>query len=361
MKIELKNITVRELANGYSDNGEGGVVGYNGKLDIRPPYQREFVYSDKQRNAVIDTISKNFPLNVMYWAVRDDGNYEIIDGQQRTISICQFIHNIFNFDKKYFQNLQLDEQERYLNYELTIYLCEGTPTEKLKWFETINIAGEKLTPQEMKNAVFHGPWVTDAKKWFSKTNGPAFGRGGKDYLVGSANRQEYLETVIKWFSNNQIEEYMGKNQNNPNAKELWQYFENVIDWTEKNFKEKKIMMGVEWGELYNKYKEAKLDPQNIAKEANHLLAFDDTITNQKGIYPFILTREEKYLNIRKFSDNIKTKVYKKQNEKCNLCNDRFDLSQMHADHISPWHKGGKSIEDNCQLLCIKCNLKKSGK
>lgn len=95
MKIELKEITIRELTNSYQDNEENGVVGYGGKLDIRPPYQREFIYKDKQREAVIDTVTKNFPLNVMYWAVREDGNFEVIDGQQRTISICQFVTGEF--------------------------------------------------------------------------------------------------------------------------------------------------------------------------------------------------------------------------------------------------------------------------
>ena len=160
MNIELKEITVRELTNGYEDNEEGGVIGYDGKLDIRPPYQREFIYKEKQRDAVIDTITKDFPLNVMYWAVREDGNFEVIDGQQRTISICQFVEGDFAFNNRYFHNLQKDEKEQILNYKLMVYFCTGSEdSEKLKWFETINIAGEKLTDQELKNAVFSGSWV----------------------------------------------------------------------------------------------------------------------------------------------------------------------------------------------------------
>ena len=91
MKITLTKITVRDLVEDYHDDGEGGVRGYGGKLDIRPPFQREFVYKDKQRDAVIETINKGFPLNVMYWAVRQDGTYEVIDGQQRTISVAQYV------------------------------------------------------------------------------------------------------------------------------------------------------------------------------------------------------------------------------------------------------------------------------
>jgi len=169
MKIELREITIKQLSDSYADNAEAGVVGYGGKLDIRPPYQREFIYKDKQRDAVIDTVRKDFPLNVMYWAVQDDGTFEVIDGQQRTISICQYVEGVFSIDDMYFHNLQDDEQQQILNYKCMIYLCSGADSEKLEWFKTINIAGEKLTDQELRNAVFHGPWTADAKPYFSKT------------------------------------------------------------------------------------------------------------------------------------------------------------------------------------------------
>lgn len=162
MKIELKEITIGELAGGYKDNAEEGVVGYGGRLDIRPSYQREFIYKDKQRDAVIHTVTNNFPLNVMYWAVRDDGNYEIIDGQQRTISVCQYVEGDYSVkvgsfaENRAFHNLQNDEQEQILKYKLTVYLCSGADSEKLEWFKTINIAGEQLTNQELLNAVYHG-------------------------------------------------------------------------------------------------------------------------------------------------------------------------------------------------------------
>ncbi|MBP5318240.1 MAG: DUF262 domain-containing protein [Paludibacteraceae bacterium] len=178
MKIELHKITVRDLTNGYADNNENGVVAFGGKLDVRPPYQREFVYKETQRNAVIDTLTQGFPLNVMYWAVREDGSYEIIDGQQRTISICQYVNGDFAFDMRYFHNLQDDEKEQILNYELQVYICSGTDSEKLKWFKTINIAGEELTNQELRNAVYAGSWVSDDKRYFSKTGAPAARIGG---------------------------------------------------------------------------------------------------------------------------------------------------------------------------------------
>ena len=194
MEIELKEITVRKLTEKYQDKNESGIVGYNGRLDIRPPYQREFIYKEKQRNAVIDTLSRGFPLNVMYWAVKEDGNFEMIDGQQRTISICQYVQGdfslpLFNFlDNRSFHNLQDDEQKKILDYKLMVYLCSGTDSEKLEWFKTINIAGEKLTDQELRNAVYSGSWVTDAKRHFSKNSCPAY-EIGSSYLTGSPIRQ----------------------------------------------------------------------------------------------------------------------------------------------------------------------------
>jgi hypothetical protein len=360
MKIELKEITVGELAKGYQDNEEKGVVGYGGRLDIRPPYQREFIYKDKQREAVIDTITKNFPLNVMYWAVREDGNYEVIDGQQRTISICQYINGDFAYFFKYFHNLKKDEQEQILNYKLMIYLCSGTDSEKLKWFQTINIAGEKLTEQELRNAVYSGSWVSDAKRYFSK-NGCAAYNIGKDYLNGAAIRQDYLETAIDWISKGNIEVYMSNHQHDPNANEIWLYFQSVINWVKVTFpKYRKEMKGVPWGFLYNEFKDAKLDHKQLETEIANLMQ-DEDVTNKKGIYEYVLTRKEKHLNIRAFSDNQKREAYERQKGICVVCKKHFEMNEMEADHITPWHLGGKTIAENCQMLCKEDNRRKSGK
>ena len=365
MNIELKELTIKELADGYKDNSENGVVAFAGKLDIRPPYQREFIYKDKQRDAVINTITKNFPLNVMYWAVREDGTFEVIDGQQRTISICQYVEGEFAYQNRYFHNLKADEKEQILNYKLMVYVCSGTESEKLEWFETINIAGEKLTPQELRNAVFTGSWVSDAKRYFSKTGCVAFNIGS-DYLNGSPIRQEYLETAIGWIngddSNDGIKLYMAKHQHDPNATALWLYFQSVITWVNATFtnKRKKFMKGIDWGFLYNKYKDVVYDTKAIEEETAKLIA-DDDVEKKSGIYAYILTRDERYLGIRTFTDSIKQKVYEKQKGHCIICKKHFDISEMEGDHITPWHEGGKTIEINCQMLCKDDNRRKSGK
>lgn len=360
MKIELKEITIKELTEGYQDNAENGVIGYGGKLDIRPPYQREFIYKDKQRDAVIDTVKKEFPLNVMYWAVRDDGNFEIIDGQQRTISICQYLNGDFSFDFLFFHNLQNDEKEQILNYKLMVYFCEGTDKEKLNWFETINIAGEKLTKQELRNAVFSGSWVTDAKRYFSK-NGCVAYQIGSDYLNGSSIRQDYLETAINWISKGNIKIYMGKHQHDPNATALWLYFQSVITWVKSTFvnKRKNYMKGVDWGSLYNKFKDNVYNTDEIEAETAKLMA-DDDVENKKGIYPYILTRDERYLGIRAFSYSMKQKVYEQQKGICPICGEHFEIELMEGDHIIPWKDGGKTEESNLQMLCKMDNRRKSG-
>lgn len=360
MKIELKEITVRELAEGFQDNAEKGIVGYSGRLDIRPPYQREFIYKDKQRDAVIHTVTNGFPLNVMYWAVRGDGTFEVIDGQQRTISLCQYIQGDFSYFMRYFHSLQNDEQAQILNYKLMVYVCSGTDSEKLQWFKTINIAGEKLTNQELRNAVYSGAWVSDAKRYFSK-NGCVAAQIGSDYLNGSAIRQEYFETAIDWISAGHIEGYMSLHQHDPNASALWRYFQSVLTWVSATFpKKRKFMKGVDWGALYNQYKDVIYDTQKIEAEIAALI-LDDDVTKKSGIYPYILTRDEKYLSIRAFSDRMKQKVYELQAGICVRCGKTFELNEMEADHITPWHQGGKTTEENCQMLCKQDNRTKSGK
>lgn len=370
MTINLHSITVRELVQNYKDDNEGGVTGYDGRLDIRPPYQREFCYCDSQQQAVMDTVCKGFPLNTMYWVVREDGRFEVLDGQQRTISICRYVNGDFSHNLRYFSNLQDDEKEAILNYELQVYFCEGTASEKLEWFKTINIAGERLTAQEIRNAVYAGSWTAEAKKIFSKSNCAAKLLSEK-YVSGSPIRQELLEKAIGWFAGSDdalICNYMGTHQNDRDATELWLYFQSVIHWVVALFpKYRKEMKGIEWGTLYNSYHDTQnglgkdrkdLNPVNLEEKVAALMA-DEDVTKKSGIYYYVFDGKEKHLSIRSFLDRDKRTVYEKQGGICPICKNHFEFSEMAGDHIVPWSKGGKSVLENLQMLCTDCNLKKS--
>jgi len=244
-----------------------------------------------------------------------------------------------------------------------IYHCEGTDREKLDWFKIINIAGEKLFPQELRNAVYTGPWLTDAKLKFSKSSCAAYllANDGGHLVAGSPIRQEYLETAISWINNGEIEEYMAKHQHDENADELWKYFQDVIAWVRKTFTNYRREMGsVQWGELYNQFKDAKLDADKLEDEIKELMQ-DEEVTKPSGIYPYVLTRQERYLNIRAFTDKMKREAYEKQKGKCVKCKKHFEIEEMEADHVKPWHEGGKTVAKNCQMLCKDDNRRKSGK
>lgn len=373
MKIEQKKILVSDIVKDYSDDAELGVHGFGGKLDIRPPYQREFVYNDKERKAVINTLVHGFPLNTMYWMVRQDGTYEVLDGQQRTISICQYYNNDFSIDidgnPRTYANLTDTEKQQFLDYELHVYFCQGTDKERLDWFQTINIAGKELSAQEIRNAVYNGPFIADAKRYFSKNNGPAYNLG-KNYLSGEFVRQAYLETAIRWKAEqdglDSIEDYMSAHMNDKNALPLWKNFQNVISWIQAIFpKYDKFMKGIDWGHYYNLYPEKDYkgkdyDAVALAKRVLELQD-DDDVQSNRGIYEYLLDGQEKHLNLRSFSDKEKKKKYNEQHGMCPYCGKHFEEDQMEGDHILPWHDGGKTVYENLQMLCKKCNRTKSGK
>lgn len=367
MNIAKCEIPIRDLVEDYWDDAEEGVTGYFGRLDIRPPYQREFVYKPAQRDEVIRTVMNWFPLNVMYWAKtgqNEDGEdtFEVLDGQQRTVSICRYVDGEFSVDDRYFDNLAEDERERILSYRLDVYQCEGEPSEKLKWFRIVNIAGERLTEQELRNAVYAGPWVTSAKRYFSKTGCPAQQLAG-DYLTGSSIRQEYLEKAIEWAASadgETVEGYMAKHAGEPSAVGLWNYFRSVIDWVQAMFPTyRREMKGLEWGLLYNDHRDrADLDPKELEAEVSRLMA-DDDVTSKRGVYEYVLTRNERKLSIRSFDKRDARAAYERQKGVCPYCGQHFSFEEMQADHIVPWSKGGRTVPENCQMLCRDCNLKKS--
>ncbi|MBI1402035.1 MAG: DUF262 domain-containing protein [Porphyrobacter sp.] len=364
MKIELNKVRVFELVADYSDKGDQGVTGYGGKLNIRPAYQREFVYKEKQRDAVIDTVRKGFPLNTMYWAVTDDGGFELMDGQQRTISICQYVQGDYSVmidgNPFGFANLPKERQQQILDYELSIYVCEGTDQQKLDWFRVINIAGEKLYDQELRNAIYTGPWLAAAKTWFSKTGAPAAAIGNK-LLNGTPIRQDYLETALAWISEGKIEAYMAAHQHDQNANELWSYFQAVINWVNLTFPNyRKEMKGVAWGPLYNRFKDVPQDTAKLEAEVSRLMQ-DEDVTKKSGIFDYVLSGNERALSIRAFTDNMKREAWERQGGICPVCTKKFAIEDMEADHIDPWHAGGKTIAANCQMLCKPDNRRKSGK
>lgn len=369
MKIELKSIKIAELIDGYTNNPDTGVKGYGGRLDIRPPYQREFRYDIKQQQAVVDTIMKGFPLNIMYWSVGENGSFEMIDGQQRTLSICEFFTHGFNIEDSdrgtlYFSTLTDDEIKRFLNYELTVYFCEGTDKEKLDWFRVINIAGEKLLDQELLNAVYSGPFVSDARRHFSKNGCPAY-KMGADYLNGNAIEQAYLATILRWTARHdgvaKVDVYMAQHQYDPNANKLWAYFVAIITWAQSTFpKYRREMKGLDWGAMYDEFHENTYDTTELEKQVHDLME-DDEIMKKPGIYRYVLSGDLQALSFRTFDKKQKREAYERQGGICAHCGKHFELEEMEADHITPWKEGGTTIADNCQMLCRNCNRIKGAK
>lgn len=373
MTIKQIEVTVGDIARGYINSEEQGVRGYGGQLDIRPPYQREFIYNENEQQAVISTVLKGYPLNVMYWVRRSEDAecpYEVMDGQQRTLSLCEYVDGKFAYDFKNFFNQPADIQKIILDYPLTIYLCEGEPSEKLEWFKTINIAGKPLNEQEINNAVYAGPFVTDAKRHFSKSNCGAY-RLGKDLVNGTPIRQEFLKKALEWMAEHETREgkpqsvvgYMAEHQHDPNANNLWTYFQNVLNWTITNFdlkKFKKIMKGLNWALYYDKYHSTTLDTADLASRISKLI-LDSDVQKQVGIIPYVLTGDERHLDLRGFPEDIKLAVWEKQHHICPSCQKEFDYEFMEGDHITPWREGGRTVIENCQMLCRECNRRKGGR
>ena len=387
MEIKRTAVTIRELCEGYVNDTETdierGVYAYGGKLCVRPAFQRSFVYDKKQENAVIDTAMKGFPLNVMYWVDNGDGTYDCLDGQQRTISLCNFVDGLSHFKAPWFNNnresyihtierMNPEMAEAFYNYELEVYICKGTKSERMEWFRTINIAGEELYEQELRNANYVGPWLTDAKRHFSKASPSSTAkcpaeRVGDKYTNKNANRQEILEQVISWIVDSNEDEdicqYMEDHVNDKDASELWTYFNNVIDWITEVFPGvyDKGMKSVNWGKLYNHYGDEDLDPDEISAKFDELIEFKATKeldVSVAKICEYCITRDEKLLKHRQFSDPQRSTMYKRQNGICPDCGQHFIKSEMHAHHIVPWYNGGITDLTNGVMLCKECHAQR---
>lgn len=373
MKIESKSIRVKDVFKGYVDNGENGVFAYDGRLAIRPAYQREFVYDNKQAESVIHTVLKGFPLNVMYWVKIGEERYEVLDGQQRTLSIMQYLDHQFSIsidgNTYYWDALPDDKYQAIMDYELMVYICEGEESEKLDWFRVVNIAGEKLTEQELRNSVYTGTWLTDAKKYFSKRNCAAKGLSDK-YIKGDPMRQDLLEKALEGICEykgmKDVTEYMALHKADADADELWQYFQEVIHWATRVFPQYySDMKGLDWCHYFNQYHNNTYNSAEMRDEVKRLHE-DEEVQSNTGIYEYLLSRgknpfAERLLRLRTFDKRDKMAAYSRQNGICPICGRHYEFEEMEGDHIKPWSKGGETVPDNCQMLCRECNAKKSNR
>ena len=387
MEIKKVSVTIRDLCEGYINESEtqieDAVMAYGGKLCVRPAFQRSFVYDKKQENAVIDTAMKGFPLNIMYWVDNSDGTYDCLDGQQRTISLCNFVDGISSFEAPWFNNgkknyihtiqrIDPEMYERFMNYELEVYICKGEKAERMDWFRTINIAGEELYPQELRNANYVSKWLTDAKRYFSKANNSTTAkcpaeRLGDKYTNKDANRQEILAQVIGWKIDStedaDICQYMEDHINDPDASDLWNYFNEVINWINEVFPGTydKGMASANWGYLYNNFSNEDLDPDEISNKFDELIDFKaskELDVSVAKIVEYCITHDESLLKHRKFSEVQRTSLYNKQKGICPDCGQHYLKADMHAHHIVPWYNGGLTEISNGVMLCKECHTQR---
>jgi hypothetical protein len=388
MNTVLKtNITVADICNGFVYNQlEGkGLFGLGGKLTIQPEYQRNYLYADgggKREMAVVESILKGYPLGLIYFNQVAKEKFEVLDGQQRITSIGRFVTGKFavmdNGNPMYFDSLPAHQQAKIRDSKLLIYECEGTETEIKQWFETINIAGVPLSPQELLNAIYSGPFVTLAKAEFSNSQNANIQKWSA-YVRGSANRQEFLERALDWVSKGEIGDYMSARRNDTTIQELKTYFNSVIDWVSTVFKDVlPEMKGLEWGRLYEEHHGKSYDPNKMSEDVKKL-ATDDSVTSRKGIFEFLLggSVDTKLLEVRVFDKKVARTAYEKQTQEvagngksnCPLCavghgaNKAriYKFDEMDADHVTAWSKGGDSSAKNCQMLCITHNRAKGNR
>lgn len=387
MKTILRtDLTVKDINEGFVYNEyEGkGLFGWNGMLTIQPEYQRNYIYADGKRDvAVIDSLLKGYPLGLLYFVKTGENKYEILDGQQRVTSFGRYITNKFAIKdehgmEQYFDGLAKNLQDKILNSQLTIYICEGEESEIKEWFKTINIVGVPLNNQELLNAIYSGPFVTKAREEFSNSQNANIQKWSA-YIKGDVNRQDYLATSLNWVSKGNVDNYMSQHRFDDNIIELKNYFNSVIDWASSVFKDvKSDMRGLEWGRLYETYHTNSYNPNKVSEILCKLYA-DPQVQDTKGICEYILggCKDTKLLNIRVFDDNTKRVVYEKQTEaakvkgisNCPLCalsegnnkNKIWSLKEMDADHVTAWSKGGATDISNCQMLCQTHNRAKGNR
>lgn len=388
MKTTLHtNWTVGDVCKGFVfDRNEGkGLFGLDGHLIIQPEYQRNYIYGDGKRDvAVVKSLLKGYPLGLIYFVKNADGMYEVLDGQQRITSFARYVNKSWPFaveldgKPRYFDSLDADQQKLIVDAPLTIYVCEGEPSEIQAWFETINIAGVPLVKQELRNAAYHGPFVTKVREVFSNTGNANMNRW-QTYVSGDPKRQAILETALEWVSDGNIDDYMAHHRYDTDIDELKNHFDTVIDWVDSVFEYTgSEMCGREWGRLYREYYKNAYSKDKVTERVNALLD-DLQVGDKKGIFEYVLDGEvnSRLLNIRVFDKKTIKAVYRKQTAEaeaqgvsnCPLCAIGHDAnakriykeSEMDADHVTAWSRGGATDEANCQMLCKTHNRAKGNR
>ncbi len=379
--------TVGDVCKGFvfDRNEEKGLFGLDGQLIIQPEYQRNYIYGDGKRDvAVVESLLKGYPLGLIYFVKNADGMYEVLDGQQRITSFARYVNKSWPFaveldgKPRYFDSLDADQQKLIVDAPLTIYVCEGEPSEIQAWFETINIVGVPLVKQELRNAAYHGPFVTMAREVFSNTGNANMNRW-QTYVKGDPKRQAILETALDWVSEGDIDDYMAKHRYDTNIDELKNHFDTVIDWVDSVFEYTgSEMCGLDWGRLYREYHKNAYSKDKVAERVDALLD-DSQVTDKKGIFEYVLggEKDSRLLNVRVFDKKTIKAVYRKQTAEaqdqgvsnCPLCAIGHDANakriyketEMDADHVTAWSKGGATDEANCQMLCKTHNRAKGNR
>lgn len=386
MKTTLTQYTVEQVCEGFVYNElEGkGLFGLAGLLTIQPEYQRNYIYADGKRDvAVIDSLLKGYPLGLIYFNKVKDEKLEVLDGQQRITSFGRFVKDQFAIIdahgmQQYFSGLASDQQQKILNSSILVYECEGTETEIKQWFRTINIAGVPLNDQELRNAIYSGPFVTAGKAEFSNSQNANIQKWSA-FVKGVVNRQDYWERALEWVSKGDIDTYMSAHRKDTNIKPVKTYFDTVINWASTVFPTvEKEMCGLPWGQFYEDYHKNSYDPAKLDADVK-LLYGDPNVKNRKGIYEYLLGGEKdtKLLDVRVFDEATSRAAYKKQTDKaaktkksnCPLCaigkdansTKVWDYKDMEADHIAAWSKGGTTTPGNCQMLCKTHNRAKGNR
>lgn len=382
MKTTLKTYTVREMVSGfvYNESEGKGLYGLDGKLTIQPEYQRNYIYADGKRDvAVGDSLVKGYPLGLLYFVRNDDGSLEVLDGQQRITSIGRFVQDKFAVGaggtEQYFKSLNTDQREAVLDSELLVYLCEGTEAEIKQWFETINLAGVPLNGQELLNAVYSGPFVTAARRVFSRSDNASIAKWA-NYVRGSANRQDYLAAALDWVSGGDAAKYMAAHRTDTGIGELQKRFDDVIGWVSATFTEvRPEMKGLDWGRLYAEHGAKPFAPATVEARVAALYA-DHAVTSKRGVFEYVLggESERKLLHVRVFDRATTAAAYARQTaaakaagvSNCPVCASGTNANRskvwpesgMEADHVSAWSVGGASTAVNCEMLCKPHNRAK---